>query len=75
MTLQRLMRQHDLSPNETLAVGDGANDLPMIKAAGLGIAFRAHAPVAEASNAAIRVGNLTALLYLQGVPKDEFFID
>ncbi len=75
MTLQRLMRQHDLSPNETLAVGDGANDLPMIKAAGLGVAFRAHAPVAEASAAAIRVGDLTALLYLQGVPKDHFFAE
>ena len=73
MTLQRLMRQHALSPNETLAVGDGANDLPMIKAAGLGVAYRAHIPVAEASEAAIRVGDLTALLYLQGVPKRNFF--
>ncbi len=74
-TLQRLMRQHDLSPNETLAVGDGANDLPMIKAAGLGVAYRAHAPVAEASAASIQVGDLTALLYLQGVPKADFFAE
>ena len=74
-TLQRLMRQHDLSPDETLAVGDGANDLPMIRAAGLGIAYRAHAPVAEACDVAIQVGDLTALLYLQGVPKADFFTD
>jgi phosphoserine phosphatase len=74
-TLQRLMRQHDRSPSETLAVGDGANDLPMIKAAGLGVAYRAHAPVVEASEAAIQVGDLTALLYLQGVPKQNFFTE
>jgi phosphoserine phosphatase len=74
-TLQRLARDHDLPPDETLAVGDGANDLPMIKAAGLGVAFRAHTPVAEASEVAIRVGDLTALLYLQGVPKVDFFAD
>ncbi len=73
MTLRRLMRQHDFSPDETLAVGDGANDLPMIKAAGLGVAFRAHASVVRESQAAIQVGDLTALLYLQGVPKDKFF--
>ena len=73
MTLQRLMRQHDLSPNETLAVGDGANDLPMIKAAGLGVAYRAHAPIVEESKVAIQVGDLTSLLYLQGVPKAKFF--
>lgn len=75
LTLQRLMRQHDLSPDEILAVGDGANDLPMIKAAGLGVAYRAHTPVARASRVAIQVGDLTALLYLQGVPKVEFFAD
>ncbi len=75
MTLQRLMRQHDLSPDETLAVGDGANDLPMIKGAGLGVAYRAYASVAEASAAAIQVGDLSALLYLQGVPKADFFAE
>jgi phosphoserine phosphatase len=74
-TLQRLIRLHGLRPDETLAVGDGANDLPMIMAAGLGVAFRAHAPVAEASEIAIQAADLTALLYLQGVPKAEFFID
>jgi phosphoserine phosphatase len=75
LTLQRLIRLHDLRPVDALAVGDGANDLPMIKAAGLGVAFRAHAPVAAASEIAIQAGDLTALLYLQGVPKSQFFVD
>ena len=73
--LTRLMRSHDLRPDETLAVGDGANDLPMIRAAGLGIAFRPHKLLADASDAVIQVGNLTALLYLQGVPKGKFFVE
>ncbi len=73
--LTQLMRSHDLRPDETLAVGDGANDLPMIKAAGLGVAFRPHELLADASDAVIRAGDLTALLYLQGVPKDKFFVE
>ena len=73
--LTQLMRSHDLRPDETLAVGDGANDLPMIRAAGLGVAFRPHKLLADASDAVIQVGNLTALLYLQGVPKGKFFVE
>ena len=74
-TLTQLMRSHDLRPDDTLALGDGANDLPMIEAAGLGVAFRPHAALADASDVVIRAGDLTALLYLQGVPKDQFFIN
>jgi phosphoserine phosphatase len=51
---------------ETLAVGDGANDLAMIKRAGLGVAYHAKPVVAEAAGAAINHNDLTALLYLQG---------
>jgi phosphoserine phosphatase len=51
---------------ETLAVGDGANDLAMIKRAGLGVAYHAKPVVAEAASAAINHNDLTALLYLQG---------
>jgi phosphoserine phosphatase len=72
--LRQLMRSHDLRPDETLAVGDGANDLPMIEAAGLGVAFRPHAMLAEASDVVIRTADLTALLYLQGVSKADFFV-
>lgn len=56
----------------TMATGDGANDLAMIKAAGLGVAFRAKPVVAAEADAAITHGDLTALLYLQGYGRDEF---
>jgi phosphoserine phosphatase len=58
--------------SDTLAVGDGANDLDMVKAAGLGVAFRAKPVVAAEARAAIAHGDLTALLYLQGYAKAEF---
>ena len=57
--------------NETLAVGDGANDLAMIKRAGLGVAYHAKPVVAEAAGAAINHNDLTALLYLQGYSDGE----
>jgi phosphoserine phosphatase len=56
---------------DTLAVGDGANDLAMIQRAGLGVAYHAKPVVAEAASASIVHGDLTALLYLQGYPDDE----
>jgi phosphoserine phosphatase len=55
-----------LSPDETLAVGDGANDIPMIQEAGLGIAYHAKPITAAAADARVEYGNLTALLYAQG---------
>ncbi len=56
----------------TLAVGDGANDLAMLAAAGLGVAYRAKPQVAAAADARIDHGDLTALLYAQGVSRSEF---
>ena len=70
--LIRLAGEHDAAPGETLAVGDGANDLSMLEEAGLGVAFRAKPAVAAAAHARIDHGDLTALLYLQGVPQTEF---
>jgi phosphoserine phosphatase len=61
-----------LRPAETLAVGDGANDLPMLNAAGLGVAFRPAPAVAAQAPVVVRRGDLTALLYLQGIAKREF---
>ena len=55
----------------TLAVGDGANDLAMIEAAGLGIAFRAKPAVAALSRWRIDHADLTALLYAQGYRESE----
>lgn len=51
---------------ETMAVGDGANDLPMLLAAGLGVAFHAKPAVAAEARARVDHGDLTALLYAQG---------
>ena len=56
---------------DSLAVGDGANDLGMIKRAGLGVAYHAKPVVAEAAGAAINHNDLTALLYLQGYADSE----
>jgi phosphoserine phosphatase len=51
---------------ESMTVGDGANDLPMLMAAGIGVAFRAKPSVAAQARARIDHGDLTALLYIQG---------
>jgi phosphoserine phosphatase len=71
-TLVRLTERLALSPRDTLAAGDGANDLAMIGAAGLGVAFHAKPKVAAAAAARIDHGDLTALLYAQGYRRDEF---
>jgi phosphoserine phosphatase len=71
-TLIELRGKLGLAPGQTLAVGDGANDLDMLKEAGLGVAFRAKPAVAAAAGARIEHGDLTALLYLQGFRSDEF---
>lgn len=56
----------------TLAVGDGANDIPMLQAAGLGVAYHAKPAARDASDAAIDHNDLTALLYAQGIPPSEW---
>jgi phosphoserine phosphatase len=56
---------------ESLAVGDGANDLDMLQKAGIGVAYHAKPVVAEAAGAAIAHNDLTALLYLQGYRDSE----
>ena len=61
-----------LAETATMAVGDGANDLAMIKAAGLGVAYRAKPIVAAEADAGITHGDLTALLFLQGYSRAEF---
>jgi phosphoserine phosphatase len=56
----------------TLAVGDGANDIPMLEAAGLGIAYHAKPKAAAAADAAVRHGDLTVLLRAQGYKRTEW---
>ena len=72
--LEGYKKEQGLSRALTMATGDGANDLAMIKAAGLGVAFRAKPVVAAEADAAITYGDLTALLYLQGYSKEEFVV-
>jgi phosphoserine phosphatase len=57
--------------SQTVAVGDGANDLDMIAAAGLGIAFNAKPVVREAADASLNVPHLDAILYLLGISRDD----
>jgi phosphoserine phosphatase len=71
-TLQRLVRDRGIGLADAASVGDGANDLPMLKAAGLGVAFRAKPAVAAEVHARIDHGDLTALLYLQGYRRSDF---
>ena len=61
-----------LAPADALAVGDGANDLAMIEAAGLGVAYRAKPIVAAQAHAKVDHADLTALLYFQGYLASEF---
>lgn len=70
--LQALAAEQSVPMSMTLAVGDGANDLDMIKAAGMGVALHAKPVVAEQAGVRIDHGDLTALLYLQGFEEDDF---
>ncbi len=71
-TLIELREQFALGQEETLAIGDGANDLDMIEEAGLGVAFRAKPAVAAAADARIDHSDLTALLYAQGYSRSSW---
>ncbi len=71
-TLLELARYRQVPLEESLAVGDGANDLAMIGRAGLGVAYHAKPAVAEAAHARIDHGDLTALLYIQGYRRADF---
>jgi phosphoserine phosphatase len=71
-TLRRLCDERGLGLGDTITVGDGANDLPMLQAAGLGVAYHAKPVVAAQVPARIRNGDLTALLYLQGYRRSDF---
>jgi phosphoserine phosphatase len=72
MALLDAATERRLRPEETLAVGDGANDIPMLEEAGLGIAYRAKAAAEAAADAVIRHNDLTALLYAQGWASSEW---
>jgi phosphoserine phosphatase len=70
--LQEITARLGLMPSDALAVGDGANDLPMLLAAGTGVALHAKPRVQAECEVRVNHGDLTALLYLQGYAKDDF---
>lgn len=70
-TLTRLAAERGLPMAATLAVGDGANDLDMLRAAGLGVAFRAKPIVAAAARARVDHAGLRALLFAQGYRRED----
>lgn len=70
--LEELAEARGLKLSATLAVGDGANDLDMLRAAGLGVAFRAKPIVAAEAKARVEHGNLRALLFAQGYKASDF---
>jgi phosphoserine phosphatase len=70
--LHRFSAQKGIGPADAIAVGDGANDIPLLQAAGMGVALHAKPRVQEAAPLRINHGDLTALLYLQGYRRQEF---
>ncbi|MEP3671439.1 MAG: HAD family phosphatase, partial [Hyphomicrobiales bacterium] len=70
--VQEICAKLKITPSNVMAIGDGANDLGMIKLAGSGVAVHAKPKVAEEADIAINHGDLTALLYLQGYSSNEF---
>lgn len=71
-SLHAFCEARGLRPDQVMAVGDGANDIPMLLGAGTGVAFHAKPAVAAAGRFAVHHGDLTALLYLQGYRASEF---
>lgn len=69
--LRRFAAELDVPMSQTVAVGDGANDVDMIAIAGLGIAFNARTVLRDAADTAISVPYLDAVLYLLGIPREE----
>jgi len=71
-TLNALCERFGLDRDDTLAVGDGANDIPMVEAAGLGVTYHGKPAIKQVAAACIDHGDLTALLYAQGYRREEF---
>lgn len=72
--LQEITARLGIAPADALAVGDGANDLPMLLAAGMGVALHAKSKVQAECPVRVNHGDLTALLYLQGYGREEFAV-
>lgn len=75
LMLHQFAREAGVGLNQTVAIGDGANDLDMLAAAGLGVAFNAKPIVNEAADTAVTVGYLDTVLYLLGLTDEEIHDD
>jgi phosphoserine phosphatase len=72
--LREQQAEMNLDPSQIMAIGDGANDVPMLMAAGLGLGYRPKPVVAEKVDNLILYGDLTALLYAGGYRFDQFVV-
>ena len=70
--LERYIAEGNLTPEDALCVGDGANDMAMLSHAGMGVAFESKAALREKINLQLNHTDLTGLLYLQGYRSEEF---
>jgi phosphoserine phosphatase len=66
--LKFIAQQEGIHPEQVVAIGDGANDLPMLASAGLGIAFHAKDVVKQAAHSQLSHGPMTSILYFLGIP-------
>ena len=69
---EQILAARELGPESLLAVGDGANDVPLIELAGLGVGYRPKPALAKAADGIIRHHDLTALLWMAGIPRSEW---
>ncbi len=74
LNLRNFANEYQINKKDILAVGDGANDLPMLLEAGMGVAYHAKPAVSKRARVCINHGDLTALLYIQGYRIEEFII-
>lgn len=73
--LETMAVSEDIAPEQVIAIGDGANDLDMLEAAGLGVAFCAKPVVREAADATLSTPHLDAILFLLGISREEVLED
>lgn len=71
--LEEQSQKYNIDLNDTMAVGDGANDIAMLQAAGFGISFHGKPRVVKATKHHIKYGDMTALLYMQGYSREELY--
>jgi phosphoserine phosphatase len=69
---EQILASRGLGAESLLAVGDGANDVPLIELAGLGVGYRPKPALAKAAGGLVRHHDLTALLWMQGIPRAEW---